>query len=125
MPLRGSLPRFGLIGKRDTARLVVIFQDIRIAFHRIDGPKLHMRTFKLDGDTHFRAGEAPSDIASTTLDPPNGRRRANRGKKRFGLGGQSKMLAPGVKCFRCHFHERLPWLCWKSVNSCSLMSKYT
>src|SRR5437660_695159 len=125
MPLRGSLPRFGLIGERDTAGLIVIFQDIGISFHRIDGPKLHMRTFKLDGDAHFRAGEASGDIASTTTDPTNGRRGANGDKKRFGLGGQPEMLAPGVKCFRYHFHERLPRVCWKCVDSYSLKSKYT
>src|SRR5260370_30779988 len=30
------------------------------------------------------------------------------------------MLAPGVKCVSCHFHERVPWLCWKCIDFCSL-----
>src|SRR5690348_3765264 len=70
MPWRSFAPRASLVMELDAGGLIVHFQHIRVALHRIDTPQLHMLTFKLERATHFHAGVAPAHIGCMTAYPP-------------------------------------------------------
>ena len=65
MPLRGVPARFSAIPYRQAHGLIVIFQDLVIPLHRVDGPQFHMLAFTLDGDAHLGTRIASGNVGGS------------------------------------------------------------
>src|SRR5437763_1697263 len=114
MPWRSFAPRVSLVMKLDADGLVIHFQDIRVALHRIDTPQLHMLTFKLDRATHFHAGVAPAHIGRMAAYPSLRLRFADALNVGFGLRLNIETRAPSAKFLICEpSHRVFSSLCLK------------
>ena len=107
MPRRGLAPRACLIVELDAGGLIVHFQHILIALHRVDPPQLNVLALKLNGETHFHAGVSPAHIGGAALHLAGRFRFTNALNVGFGLRFNLVVLAPNAKFLICEPSHRV------------------
>src|ERR1700730_1548467 len=104
----------------DWRRLIEILQDSSVMFHLVDSRQLDPMTFKLNRDTHFRAGIPTPHIRATAPHVPRRTRGPNVVDYRTCWVCNAQPLEPRQQVVIPKHRGHLPWICTQPMRPAPL-----